>query len=103
MPAPGSVDAGGGTQRDGAIADPASVNAGAGTLLIESTTLAGAGFIPNPLPAAEPFPVTDTRTMTSIASTTNTVPNTAAVMAVERFWAHLADPRRDPGPPVLAR
>jgi hypothetical protein len=41
--------------------------------------------------------------MTRIASTTNTVPNTAAVMAVERFGAALVDPRRDPGPPVLTR
>ena len=84
------------------IADPASAKADGETLLIALTTLAGAGFIPNP-PAVEVFPITDTRTITRIASTTNTVPKTAAVMAVERFGALLADPRRDPGPPFLAR
>ena len=68
--------------------------------MIAFTTLAGAGFIPKPFTFAG-LPVTDTRTMTRTASTTNTVPKTAAVMAVERFGASLADPRREPGPPAL--
>ncbi len=66
-------------------------------------TLAGIGFMPNPFWPGPLLPVTETRTMTSTARTTRTVPKMAAVMAVERFGARPAFPRREAGPPARAR
>ncbi len=83
------------------IVDPAVVKAAAGTWLMAFTTLAGAGFNPNPASLAVVLPVTETRTMTSTASTTSTVPKTPTVRAVLRFEASFADRRREAAPAVL--
>src|SRR5208283_1816016 len=71
------------------IVDPAVAKADADTWLMAFTTAAGAGFMPNPAFEGVVLPVTETRTMTSTASTTRAVAKIAAVMAVLRFGASL--------------
>ena len=71
--------------------------------LMAFTTAAGAGFMPNPAFEGVVLPVTETRTMTSTASTTRAVAKIAAVMAVLRFGASLAGARREAAPPARPR